>query len=68
MIPFAKPNGGPEGLAEIGKMLERWLADDILFNTDKCNTYIAFCKDNREKRIFHLICNHSQVDEFGFMW
>ena len=68
MIPFAKPKGGPEGLAEIGKMLEHWLTDNILFNTDKCNAYISFCKDFREKKIFHLIVNHSQVDEFGFMW
>ena len=68
MIPFAKPKGGPEGLAEIGKMLERWVADRALFNTDHCNAYIAFCKDHREKQIFHFICNHSQVDEFGFVW
>ena len=68
LIPFAKPGGGPEGIAEIGKMMDRWLHDDAILNTDKCYSYICWCKDNPEKRIFHAIVNHSQTDEFGFAW
>ena len=68
LIPFAKPGGGPEGMAQIGGMLKRWIANKAIMNTDKCYGYISFCKDNPEKEIFHPICNHSQTDEFGFVW
>ena len=68
LLPFAKPEGGPEGLAEIGDYLDRWLADYALCCTDKCGSYIAWMRDNPEKNIMHFIVNHSQVDEFGFTW
>ena len=67
LVPFAKPNGGPEGLAEVGKILKRWLAHRAQFSTDACFAYIGHCKDNPEDEIFHMIVNHSQTDEFGFV-
>ena len=68
LLPFAKPEGGAEGLFEIAEFLKCWLADWALCCTDKCGSYIAWFRDNPEKNIMHFIVNHSQSKEFGQDW
>ena len=68
LVPFAKPSGGQEGLAEVQDHLDHWIAVNALMATDKAGSYIAWCRDNPDKSIWHFIVNHSQTKEFGFEW
>ena len=68
LTPFAKPSGGPEGMSDVGELLRDKIAKGAKLFTDKAGVYIALCRDNPDKNIFHAIVNHSQVNEFGFEW
>ena len=68
LIPFAKPEGGQESLADIQQHLDKWIANFAKLATDKAGAYIAWCRDNPEKAIHHFIVNHNQTKEFGFTW
>ena len=65
---FANPQGGPERLSHIKKVLDENLAYGSILHSDSVRSLKAWVNDNNHLNIMHILINHSEAKLFGFTW